>query len=47
MSEVGLFDWEVIVVSARYDQGLQSWMYTLETWLNETVPGETEEARLG
>lgn len=42
-----LFEYEVHVVSARYDEERQSWMYTLTDWEKKALSGETDETRLG
>lgn len=43
----GIHEYEVSIVSARYDNVRHSWMYTLKDWKNERVAGETEETKLG
>lgn len=42
-----IFEYVVHVVSARYDEGCQSWMYTLTDWEKKAMSGETDETRLG
>lgn len=43
----GILAFDVHVVSARYDEKEKSWMYTLEDWQQNPLPGETEETKLG
>ena len=43
----GILQYNVSIVSARYDSEHHSWMYTLNDWRNERIPGETTEKMLG
>lgn len=43
----GILQYDVTIVSARYDDKHHSWMYTLDDWHNERIPGETAETMLG
>lgn len=43
----GILQYNVSIVSARYDKARRSWMYTLKDWQNEGIDGETEETKLG
>lgn len=43
----GIPQYTVTIVSARYDDARRSWMYILNDWQNERIPGETEETKLG
>lgn len=43
----GIPQYDVSIVSARYDNERHSWMYTLMDWRNESIFGETEETMLG
>ena len=45
-NDQGMLQYEVFIVSARYDKGRHSWMYTLDDWKHERIPGETEEKLL-
>lgn len=38
---------EVYVVSARYDEEGQSWIYKLTDWERKEIDGETKETMLG
>ena len=42
----GIPQYEVFIVSARYDKERHSWMYTLDDWKHERIDGETEERGL-
>ena len=42
----GIFEYDVHVVSARYDAELKEWMYTLTDWEKKPITGETEEEKL-
>ena len=46
MNSQGLFVHDVSIVSARYDDQVHKWMYTLNDWQNVRIPGETEEKEL-
>ena len=43
----GILEFDVSVVSARYDDQQRKWMYTLNDWKNERIPGEVPEGKLG
>ena len=43
----GILEYDVSVVSARYDEEQHKWMYTLNDWQNERIAGETPETKLG
>lgn len=42
----GVPEYNVSVVSARYDDVRRSWMYTLKDWEDKPIAGETEETKL-
>ena len=42
----GIFEFDVSVVRARYDDQAHKWMYTLNDWQNARIPGETQEKEL-
>ena len=42
----GIYEYEVNVVSARYDEERQEWMYKLTDWEGKAMSGETEETKL-
>ena len=42
----GILEYDVHVVSARYDPECKEWMYTLTDWEKNALPGETEETKL-
>ena len=42
----GIAQYIVYLVSARYDESRHSYMYTLDDWQHERIPGETEETML-
>ena len=42
----GIPKYVVYIVSARYDNGQRTWMYTLNDWKNERIAGETPERML-
>ena len=45
-NDQGIPQYEVFIVSARYDKERHSWMYTLDDWNHERIDGETEEKLL-
>ena len=42
----GIAEYDVHVVSARYDEERATWMYTLTDWEQKEMLGETEETGL-
>lgn len=42
-----ILEYDVHVVKARYDEELQSWMYTLTDYEQKALSGETQETMLG
>lgn len=43
----GILQYNVSIVSARYDDERHKWMYTLKDWLDRLLDGEAEERMLG
>ena len=43
----GILQYDVSIVSARYDNERRSWMYTLKDYRNQLIAGETKETMLG
>lgn len=46
-NEQGFFEYEVIVVSARYDITNHKWLYKLLDYKQQPIDGETPEIELG
>ncbi len=43
----GIFEFEVTVVSARYDNINHKWLYKLVDYKQQPIAGETPEVELG
>ena len=43
----GIFEYEVTVVSARYDKTNHKWLYKLSDYNQQPIAGETPEIELG
>ncbi|KAL8703683.1 MAG: hypothetical protein Q9201_003137 [Fulgogasparrea decipioides] len=46
-NSLGIFEYDVIVVDAKYDNVKQSWMYKLKDYRSVLIEGTTRERDLG
>ena len=46
-NEHGIYEYDVSIVSARYDDQQHKWMYTLEDYKLDPIEGEKPENALG